>query len=108
MAYEEFKRFKKFELSNFTHLSEMNMQLTQDIDVVKNVVKSLQTQTDEIDEFITAKYTAQQQHLEKLQKQVDDGAIESEKRSKRLTKLEKEHEDLSNEVKMIDSRTDNM
>ena len=58
MAYEEFKRFKKFELSNFTHLSEMNMQLTQDIDVVKNVVKSLQTQTDEIDEFITAKYTA--------------------------------------------------
>ena len=58
MAYEEMKRFKKFELNNFTQLSEMNMQLTQDIDIVKNVVKSLQEQTDHVDEFITGKYPA--------------------------------------------------
>ena len=50
IAYEEFKRFKKFELNNFTKLTEMNMQQTQDIDIVKNVVKNLQTYTDELDE----------------------------------------------------------
>lgn len=57
MAYEEVKRLKKEELSNFTHLSEMNMQLTQEMDIIKNVVKSLQTQTDEIDEFVGTRFS---------------------------------------------------
>ena len=41
-AYKDFRRFKQYEVSNFSRTTEMCMQLSQDIEIVKHVLETVE------------------------------------------------------------------
>jgi len=98
-AYVDFKRFKQNEIRNFSRTTEVCLQLSQDIDVVKSVILNAERTFDEFEGLMTIS-TAQ------LQAQADDSTSKGEKHAKSIQRLQTEMSRVADQSEMADSRCD--
>ena len=74
-AYVDFKKLKQNEIRNFSKTTELCLQITQDIDVVKSVILNAERQFDEFEGLMTVE-------VAKVQAQADDSTTKGEKLAK--------------------------
>jgi len=82
-AYKDFKRFKQYEVSNFSRTTEMCMQLSQDIEVVKHVLETVEAMFGEFEQSSRATNTD-------LLGRTDELILKSDRYGKLLNRLEKD------------------
>ena len=82
-AYKDFRRFKQYEVSNFSKTTEMCMQLSQDIEIVKHVVGTVESMFGEFEQSSLGSTSD-------LLGKTDELILKSDKYGKQISRLEKE------------------